>query len=128
MMTYAIGERTASDAGQIAWQRRAAAALGQILERAAAEALPPIAWTVATAGIEVRGECLAHPADARRDDFNAWRTAVGTWAHRIADRESERTTDDATTRLVDQWDGVKMPGVAGLGVIITLTADLYVED
>ena len=31
MMTGATGERTASDAGQIARQRRAAAALGKIL-------------------------------------------------------------------------------------------------
>jgi hypothetical protein len=105
MMSDAIGERTARDAEQIAWQRRAAAALSKVLERAAAEALPPIAWTVAAAGIEVHGECLAHPAGARRDDFTAWRTAVGVWAHRIADRHSERTADDGTTRLVDQWDG-----------------------
>jgi hypothetical protein len=98
------------------------------LERAAADGLPPIAWTVATAGIEVHGECLAHPADARRDDFILWRTAVGTWAHRIADRESERTADDGTTRLVDQWDGVTMPGIQGPGVIITLTSELYTED
>ena len=128
MMTGTTGERTARAAGQIAWQRRAAAVLAKILERAAAEGLPPIAWTVATAGIEVRGECLAHPAGARRDDFNSWRTAVGTWAQRVADRESERTADDGTTRLVDQWDGVKMPGIQGPGVIITLTADLYTED
>jgi hypothetical protein len=127
-MTGAIGERAARDAGQIAWQRRAVAALGKILERAAAEGLPPIAWTVATAGIEMRGECLAHPPDARRDDFTSWRTAVGTWAHRIADRQSERTADDGTTRLVDRWDGVKMPGIEGPGVILTLTADLYTEN
>ena len=127
-MTDAISERTARDAEQIAWQRRAAAALAKILECAAADALPPIAWTVATAGIEVRGECLAHPADARRDDFTSWRTAVGTWAQRVADRESERTADDGTTRLVDQWDGLKMPGIQGPGVIITLTAELYTED
>jgi hypothetical protein len=128
MMSDAIGERTGRDAGQISWQRRAAAALNKILERAATEALPPIAWTVATAGIEVRGECRAHPADARRDDFILWRTAVGTWAHRVADRESERTADDGTARLVDQWDGVKVPGIEGPGVIITLTAELYTED
>ena len=79
MISDTIGERAARDAAQVAWQRRAAAALDKILERAAAEGLPPIAWTVATAGIEVRGECLAHPADARRDDFIAWRTAVGVW-------------------------------------------------
>jgi hypothetical protein len=127
-MTDTTGECTARAVEQIAWQRRAAATLAKILERAAADGLPPIAWTVATAGIEVRGECLAHPADARRDDFNSWRTAVGVWAHRIADRQSERTADDGTTRLVDQWDGVKMPGIPGPGVIITLTADLYAED
>jgi hypothetical protein len=128
MMSDAIGERTGRDTEQTAWQRRAAAALAKILERAAADGLPPIAWTVATAGIEVHGECLAHSADARRDDFILWRTAVGTWAHRIADRESERTADDGTTRLVDQSVGVKMPGIQGPGVIITLTAELYTED
>jgi hypothetical protein len=72
------------------------------LERAAAEGLPPIAWTVATAAIELRVECLAHPTDDRRDAFSTWRAAVGTWAGRIADRESERTGDDGTSRLVDQ--------------------------
>jgi hypothetical protein len=128
MMTDTTGERRAQAARQIALQRRAAAALGKILERAAAEDLPPIGWTVATAGMELRGECLAHPMDARRDAFNTWRIAVGTWVGRIADRESERTGEDGTARLVDQWDGVKVPGVQGLAVIITLTADLYAED
>jgi len=127
-MTGTTGERTARAAGQIAGQRLAAAALGKILERAAAEDLPPIAWTVATAGIELRGECLAHPMDARRDAFNTWHAAVGTWAGRIADRESERTGDDGTTQLADQWDGITMPGMQGPAVIISLTADLYPED
>jgi hypothetical protein len=127
-MTDAISERTARDAEQIAWQRRAAAALAKILECAAADALPPIAWTVATAGIEVRGECLAHPADARRDDFTSWHSAVGTWTHYAADRQSERTGDDGTTRLMDQWDSVKMPGIQDPGVTITLTADFFAED
>ena len=40
-------------------------------ERAAAKALPPIHWTVAVAGIEVRGDCLAHPVDARRADVTS---------------------------------------------------------
>jgi hypothetical protein len=61
-MTGTTGERTARAAEQIAWQRRTAAALATILERAAAEGLPPIAWTVDTAGIEVRGECLGPPS------------------------------------------------------------------
>src|SRR5215475_8073517 len=62
--------------------------------------------------------------DARRTDVTSWRTAAGTWAT-AADRESERTADDGTIRLMDQWDGVMMPGIEGPGVIITLTADLY---
>jgi Protein of unknown function (DUF5131) len=41
------------------------------------------------------------PSGRPRDDFTAWRTAVGMWAHRVADRQSERTADDGTTRLVD---------------------------
>jgi hypothetical protein len=49
------------------------------------------------------------------------------WAHCAADRQSERTGDDGTTRLVDQWDSVKMPGIQGPGVTITLTADFYAE-
>src|SRR5262249_30523639 len=91
-----------------------AAVLVKVLEAAAAEGLPPIAWTVATAGMELRGECLAHSMDARRDAFNTWRAAVGTWAGRIADRESERTGDDGTTRLAGAWEGVKVPGMQGL--------------
>ena len=48
---------------------------------------------------------------------------------RFTDRESERTGEDGTTQLVDQWDdGVKMPGMQGPVVIITLTADLYAEN
>jgi hypothetical protein len=128
MMTDTTGERTARYAEQIAWQRRAAAVLAKVLEHAAAAGLPPIAWTVATAGMELRGECLAHPMDARRDDFNTWRAEAAIWAGRSADRQNERTGDDGTTRLVDQWDGIKMPGMPGPAVIVTLTADLYAED
>ena len=98
------------------------------MERAAAEDLPPIAWTVATAGIELRGECLAHPMDSRRDAFYTWCAAVGTWAGRVADRESERMGDDGTALLADRWDGITMPGMQGPAVIISLTADLYPED
>jgi hypothetical protein len=29
---------------------------------------------------------------------------------------------------VNQWDGVKPPGIQGPGVIITLTAGLYTEE
>ena len=110
MMTGTTGERTVRAAEQIAWQRRAAAVLAKILERAAAEGLPPMAWTVGAAGAGLLGRAVAHPMDRRRDDFNTWRASVGTWAGQAADRERERTGSDGTTRLVDQWERLQMAG------------------
>jgi len=82
-------------------------ALAQILERAAADGLPPIAWTVATVGVELRDECVAHPVDARRPPERARR------------RRSDRAGGSVA----------RSPGAgqAGLAVIIALTADLYAE-
>ena len=65
------GEYARSAAGraeQTAWQRRAVGALGKILERAGAEGLPPIAWTVETAGARLNASCRAPRMAARRDD------------------------------------------------------------
>ena len=110
MMTDTTGERTARAAGQIAWQRRAAAALAKILERAAAEGLPPIAWTVATAG----SKCAANAWPTQRTPGamtstpGAPRSAHGPTASPTVRASAQ--ADDGTTRLVDQWDGVKMPG------------------
>ena len=70
MMTGGVGGPTACDTGQIAWQRRAAAALGKILERATAEALPPIAWAAVSGGqeiTEVPGQQNMIPAESPAD-------------------------------------------------------------
>ena len=128
MMAGTTGERTARAAEQIAWQRRAAAVLAKILERAAAEGLPPMAWTVGAAGAGLLGRAVAHPMDRRRDDFSTWRASVGTWAGQAADHERERTGSDGTTRLVDQWERLQIAGAKIPGVTITLTAELYEED
>jgi hypothetical protein len=126
-MTHATDNRRARAGEQIAWQRHAAAALAKILERAAAEGLPPIAWTVQHAGMVVHGRALAHPMDQRRDDWNAWRLALTQWTGRGADVTRERTDGGGTTRLVDQWERVRLAG-EGPGVTVTLVADLYPED
>jgi hypothetical protein len=128
MMTGTTGKRMVRAAEQIAWQRRAAAVLAKILERAAVEGLPPMAWTVGAAGAALLGQAVAHPMDRRRDDFSTWRVSVGTWAGQAADHERERTGSDGTTRLVDQWERLQMAGEKIPGVTITLTAELYEED
>lgn len=81
--------------------------LAQILERAAAYGLPPIAWTVATVGVELRDECVARPVDARRPPEQAHRPRSDPAGGSVA----------------------RSPGAGQLGpaVIIALTADLYAE-
>ena len=112
--------RTAAAAKQISRQRRGAALLGEILARAAAEGLPAIAWTIGSADAGLAGRCEARQMDQRRQDFNAWRLAIGTWAGQGADAKREYADTSGTVRLVDQWDRFE-------GVIITLTADIWAE-
>jgi hypothetical protein len=112
--------RTAATAEQISWQRRGAALLGEMLARAAAEGLPAIAWTIGSADAGLAGRCEARQMDQRRQDFNAWRLAIGTWAGQVADAKREYADNNGTVRLVDQWDRFE-------GVIITLTADIWAE-
>lgn len=64
-------------AEQAAWQRGAHHVLGQLLERAATEDLPPILWTVHSAGAALTGECSAPDLSQRREDFSAWLAALG---------------------------------------------------
>jgi hypothetical protein len=110
-----------SPAGQIASQRRAVAVLGKLLERAAVEDLPPVTWTVASAGAVLVGRFDAVQMEQRCDDFNAWRIAVGTWANRGADVRRDHADRAGTVRLVDQWDRFE-------GVTVTLAADIYADD
>ena len=120
-MTDTIRSRTARDAEQIAWQRRTAAVLAKILERAAAEGLPPIAWTVESAGAALIGRPMSHPMDRRRDDWNDWRAAISRWAGYGPDVKREHADSHGTVRLADQWERFER-------VTLTLAADLYAED
>ncbi|MET9340296.1 hypothetical protein [Nonomuraea sp. NPDC003804] len=67
---------------QSEYQRRAYEVLGVLLERAAREDLPVIAWTVASAQSEpiLAGHCDAVDPIQRQDDFEAWRSALGARA------------------------------------------------
>ena len=71
--------RVAATARQISRQRRGAALLGELLARAAAEGLPAVAWTIGSADAELAGRCEARRMHQRRQDFDAWRLAIGAW-------------------------------------------------
>jgi hypothetical protein len=59
-------------------QVRAHRVLGQLLDRAAAENLPAIDWTITASGERVLGRCTAFPGPGqRRVDFEAWRSVLG---------------------------------------------------
>ena len=66
-------------------QVRAYRVLGQLLDRAAAENLPAIDWTVTASGERVLGRCTAFPGPGqRRADFEAWRSLLGADASEAA--------------------------------------------
>jgi hypothetical protein len=121
MMTGTSGYRTITTAEKIAWQRQAAALLGKMLERAAAEGLPPIAWTVQRAGATLVGRCGAHQPAERRAEFHAWRIAIARWAGHRADVKRQHVASAGTVRLVDQWERYE-------GVQVTIAADIDAED
>ncbi|GHH66591.1 hypothetical protein GCM10017673_12370 [Streptosporangium violaceochromogenes] len=63
-------------------RERRRADLGRLLERADAEQLPAIPWTITDgcSGPTLVGECVATDPIQRRDDFEAWRCALGAEA------------------------------------------------
>jgi len=99
---------TIEDAERIRWQRDAVTVLAKLLELAAKRGLPVISWTVASAGAGLLGRCLAYPAGQRREDFAAWREALGE-----PDTAREDTTGSGDVRLVARWD---RGGSAGKGL------------
>jgi hypothetical protein len=66
------------------------------------------------------GRCEARQMNQRRQDFNAWRLAIGTWAGQDADAKRDYADTSGAVRLVDQWDRFE-------DVTITLTADIWAE-
>ena len=114
-----LGGVPSSRAERLAWQRQAAALLGKMLERAAAEGLPPIAWTVRESAT-LAGHCRAAGRDERRQEFTAWRDAMSRWAGQTAD--DERHTDSlGTVRLWAQWERYER-------VHVTIAAEIHAED
>ena len=75
-----VAQNLPRNAEQIRWQRQAAALLGHLLELAAKNGLPPVTWTVQSAGASLVGQMLAHPYAQRRDHFTAWRDAIAAAA------------------------------------------------
>lgn len=93
-------------AEQIAWQRRSAILLGRLLELAARESLPPIAWTVQTAGAALAGQVRTYPASECRAHFGAWKSAIAAASGQHPDHDSEHESG-GTTRLLAGWE--RMP-------------------
>ena len=112
---------TARAAERTAWQHHAAAVLGPILERAAAEGLAPIASTVASAGSGLVGRSKTYPMAQRRDGFDTWRAASPRGRARTPTCTGARSDSSGTVRLADQWERYEH-------VTLTLAADLYAED
>ncbi|MEU0570871.1 hypothetical protein ABZ297_36505 [Nonomuraea sp. NPDC005983] len=64
---------------QLHVQQRANKVLEQLLARIANEKLPVISWTIASdaSGAALTGRCDAEDMSQRREDFEAWREALG---------------------------------------------------
>src|SRR5258708_8848552 len=98
-----------AEGDQIRWQRQAAALLGKLLELAAREGLPPIAWTVQTAGASVVGQVLSHPGAQRREHLNAWKAAITAASGKVPDHDHEHTFGGGETRLTVSWQHPPVP-------------------
>lgn len=133
MMTDQTDTR-ARQAEQIAWQRYAATLLGKILELAAREHLPPIAWTVGSAGATLHGSCLTHTHShpLRREDFTTWREAIAAASGQAPDTDAEHAHPSGEIRLVARWEWISVglttgrPGDSRADV--TLTASIWPDD
>lgn len=118
-------------AEQITWQRQAATLLGKILELAAKEGLPPIAWTVQTAGATLAGQVLTYQAADCRAHFAAWRSAIIAASGQAPDHGREHPFGDAT-RLMAGWERVPVTLAESGGlppqVHVTLSATISRDD
>jgi hypothetical protein len=117
------GAAVIGSAEQIAWQRRAAAVLAKLLERAAQAGLPAITWSVeGRGGARLIGRCEAREPRQRRGDFDAWRTALASWTGpRPGGRPGPAGGAAAGLRMASHWERFD-------GVTVILTADVITED
>lgn len=66
--------RAVTDTERLGWQFRALALLSELVDRAIAEHLPPLTWTIGTTG-ELQGQAGGY--GDRREVFTRWRDAIG---------------------------------------------------
>jgi hypothetical protein len=95
----------------VAWQRRAAALLGELLARAEAEYLPVLDWQIASRRALLTGHSLALTQAERRAAIAAWGAALG--ASTIEEREAVFGITTVTTEA-PHYDGL-------VTVVITTT-------
>ena len=74
------GDLTSLDAMRreydLGWQRRCVGMLTRLLDLSADRSLPVIAWTVTDGAPQLLARCEGYPQTRRRDDFQAWKTAL----------------------------------------------------
>jgi hypothetical protein len=99
-----------TDTERLGWQFRALALLSELVDRAIAEHLPPLQWSIGTTG-ELRGQVGGY--GDRREAFTRWRDAIGN-----PDREWEVFEGK---RLRAAWDRLEH-------VEFILAADLPDDD
>ena len=117
---------------QIRWQRQATALLGRLLELAAREGLPPVAWTVQAAGASVAGQVLSHPDAQRREHLNAWKAAITAASGQVPDHDHEHTSGGGETRLTVSWQhlpvglapGARTSPSAGVALVASIWPDV----
>jgi hypothetical protein len=100
---------------QVAWQRRAVAVLGVLLQRAESDAVPVVEWEVGDVGPSLRGRCAGSSVAARVEAFDAWRALLG---------RADRVTEDRIgplRRKIASWERYQ-------GVHVVLAADLLDDD
>jgi hypothetical protein len=100
---------------QVAWQRRAVAVLGELLQRAESEAVPVVEWEVGDVGPALLGRCAGPSVPAQVEAFDAWHALLGP-----ADRVTENRIG-ALTRKIASWERYQ-------GVHVVLAADLLDDD
>lgn len=106
-----------ADPLQIAWQRRAVAVLADLLDQAARDSLPVLAWTVGHSGAHLLGRAVSYPVSGRRDAIGAWGAALGIELR-------ERVDSSGVTRVL----GVAEQRDTAHGFCtITLAADVYAD-
>ena len=118
-----------TDAERIRWQMQAASLLAKLLDRAAKDGLPAIAWTVTPAGSGLNGTCQELPYAIRGEHFEAWLAAISALAGQEPEHDRETTTPAGETRRVVQWNAIPLrPGTRYPAVRVTLTASIWPDD